>query len=360
MCMDTLAASILGLLLGMSASHSALLAAAAPAVDDFNPDCEAAKKAAIVGVFFGTKTSKMGDEVIDNCVAAVFDPSGVKLLEANPMQNPKNYKCVGKNVRISLAGTRESSVTESWSASAKVPAGICSTQYCSGGYCNAAKQWPGLSSAIESQSFGGSEIPTEEQYNVPQTTAPVLLPREEAPALAERIDDAFTAAEAQKYEKDAYGIPDVTRPAYPGLWQELATEAHNINAMKEYERYQLPPEVRASPGYQELIRLNDEILAVPSIAEAWRQASFYFPDEPVGDQPQVLPPTSFNSGSTFTNPEVGFWAGWRRSENIEVQTWPEYIEANTITTIDNARQAVWDWYHTASYNVSRIWRSYFK
>ncbi len=103
----------------LSAIQSSQLAAV---IETTSKGCDAAKKAAIAGKNSGTQSAG-SEEISDKCIAAVFDQSKVQRNESNPRKNPKNYKCVGKMITVSVGA--QGKVTEKWIASAGVPQGTC-------------------------------------------------------------------------------------------------------------------------------------------------------------------------------------------------------------------------------------------
>ena len=123
---------------------------AAAAIEPTSKDCDTAKQAAAKGISSGSQ-SGTGSEIIDDkCISAVFDQSKVQPNEQNPRQNPKNYKCAGKSVKVSVDS--KGKVTESWNASAGVPQGYCQTQYCDANGCKATEPTPGIGNTGEKPS----------------------------------------------------------------------------------------------------------------------------------------------------------------------------------------------------------------
>ncbi|MEK7129873.1 MAG: hypothetical protein AAB803_02525 [Patescibacteria group bacterium] len=306
--------------------------------------------------------------ITDECIAAVFDASKVLPNERNPKQNPKNYRCVGKNVRVTVVDGKSGLVTESWNAAAGVPQGKCLVRYCSGSYCTETKSEDGASGSFYGSSANPLPGGSSGGSALPEQTAGLDAARGEVPAtsitngnpdLSGRLDDAFTQADANRWKVDDTGNPDVTQPVNPALEKALGDRAWDMKAMMDYEKAELLPEVRARPDYQELIRMSDEMKVVPSLQDAWRQAGFYVePDEP--NQTDTMQNSYYGAPSTFSDASAiqrgeGFWSNWRRSENVELQTWSNWASASAQGVIND----ISDLYQEASYRVSTIWRNMF-
>lgn len=166
------------LALGSTIFATAKNAQLAAAIETTSKNCDAAKQAAAKGVSSGSQ-SGTGQNIADKCIAAVFDQSKVQPNEQNPRQNPKNYKCVGKSVKVSVDS--KGKITESWNASAGVPQGTCSTQYCDASGCKPAKQTSGIDG---SQISGLEQLPTQSGQQMPplpQANGPEQLPQSNYP-----------------------------------------------------------------------------------------------------------------------------------------------------------------------------------
>ncbi|QQG37531.1 MAG: hypothetical protein HYS26_02770 [Candidatus Kaiserbacteria bacterium] len=125
----------------LSIAHVRAVPQLAAAVEATSEDCAAAKQLAIKGIFSGSQ-SGTGVSFADKCIAAVPDASMINPGEINSQLNPKNYKCVGKRVRVSIDARGK--ITEKWSAIGALPQGKCSTIHCNlKGECSFAAETTG-------------------------------------------------------------------------------------------------------------------------------------------------------------------------------------------------------------------------
>jgi len=297
--------------------------------------CEAAQRLAASGVFFGTQSTKHGD-LQDSCIAAVIDVTQIHPGETDPQKNPKNYTCVGKNVRIYFSQEKE--VVEDWSAAANVPSGVCDTQYCGSFGCLPAKKFKGLVQlgAIKNPN-SASSLSSGFSPNIPNDhVVTQLLPAED---VGKRIDEALTSVRSTQYQGGENNLPDVTKAKFDALNDALEIGLSDYR-LQDYEARGLPEvdaAVRQNSNYQDLVRLNAHI------ADSFAPA----PD------PSLLNPVSFvqyspvtfaSEPSAFTHSET-FWQDWRRSTNIEQQTFFEYIQASWHSFKLSTKNAWYDLLH---------------
>lgn len=103
------------------------IASAAATLEITSKTCDEAKQQAIKGVTGGSQVGT-GTNIIDKCIAAVYE----RLVPGTPVgygtEDPRNYRCVGKVVKIST--NTKGKTTEEWYAAEKVPQGVCVTKYC--------------------------------------------------------------------------------------------------------------------------------------------------------------------------------------------------------------------------------------
>jgi hypothetical protein len=336
------------LLMKAGTPPSLLLAQAAAVTDTSSQNCEDAKKAAAAGVFHGSQVSNGRSS--DKCIAAVYDPSLVSVVETNPRGNPKNYRCVGKNVRLANSLSTGAMVTESWSAAANIVAGKCSVLYCSGTYCSEAKLEDGLSPSSGSYAeyptpnSTGAFSPSEQQTAFAKALADI--DQQKSMELSNRLDAAFNDISASQYKKDAEGIPDVTQPAYPELQKEFDKIDYNNYIMSQYEKTDVSPETRASQNYQDMISRSNTVQALSpdQYLQDWKG----FDVQPLSEKPtqqSIAVQPIVSAESTFQSPG-SFANGWRLSDNVEYQTWGSWAYANTKLAVDNALT----WIATQAYN----------
>ena len=172
------------LALGSTIFATAKNAQLAAAIETTSKNCDAAKQAAAKGVSSGSQ-SGTGQNIADKCIAAVFDQAKVQLNEQNPRQNPKNYKCVGKSVKVSIDS--KGKITESWNASAGVPQGTCSTRYCDASGCKPAKQTSGINGSQMSELEQLPQSQSQQQMpQLPQANGVEQLPQSNNPTVPDQ------------------------------------------------------------------------------------------------------------------------------------------------------------------------------
>jgi hypothetical protein len=226
-----------------------------------------------------------------------------------------------------------------------VPAGKCATIYCVGSNCNQAKLYDGAITGLSSSdsSDGVSTFPTsdtglsESQRNFEKVLAEAE--QQKNTELSRKIDDAFNDIGALQYKKDLNGIPDVTQPVNPELAEELDKIAHNEQAVEIHEKTDVSSETRNSQLYRDMIARSEDVIALSpqQYADDWGAGGFdTFPLTDTASVPQgaLMQPT-LEAPGTFADAQGHFWNGWRLSENVEKQSWGNYIASHAIVAGSN-------------------------
>jgi hypothetical protein len=269
-----------------------------------------------------------------------------------------------------MADDVSGNVTESWSATKNVPEGRCSVQFCVGTHCSKAESRQGVpsdefsASPVKEQQPTDSESLSDSSMNgqqppggeiAPSTAQPPRTTTPE-PNVNDRIDDAFTQLEAGRYKVDTNGNPDVTQTANPALEKALHDRAYEMREMDRYYQSDLPPEVRARPEYQELVRLNDFSDFSP-LSEEWKRTIFN--DTPISEGSNlttaslsVSPDSETTFGQYHPDDKYGHF---RLSTNVEHQTWSEYVSASAHGAVIDIK----NWYLDGYNRISDMWRNTF-
>ncbi|OGG75262.1 hypothetical protein A3A41_04050 [Candidatus Kaiserbacteria bacterium RIFCSPLOWO2_01_FULL_54_22] len=297
------------LALGSTVFVTAKNAQLAAAIETTSKNCDAAKQAAAKGVSFGSQ-SGTGQNIADKCIAAVFDQSKVQPNEQNPRQNPKNYKCVGKSVKVSIDS--KGKITESWNASASVPQGTCSTQYCDAKVCKRAKQVPGgqgLLDQLDQEKKGPGLLDQLDQEQAPK--GPGLLDQldqeRRGPGLLDQLDQEKGPGLLDQLDQEKKGT---------GLLDQLDQEKKGPGLLEQLDQEQAPQPKQNKSAWDSLMEWS--AFGSPQTLEP--------PENPLGQQnpPSQQPPgitnySSFNSTFSAQNTlqnapaantcHFGFW-GW--------------------------------------------------
>ena len=306
---------------GGGKAESARRLAAAAAVDETGVQCEAARRAAARGVSSGSQ-KRPGWNSANECIAALFDPAKAEPDEKNPRLNPDNYACVGKDVILVTAGA-DGNVHELWAASAQIPAGTCRVRY---------EMSPSASPAAGSWD-----------------AAPVGLTGAMMPEVSGRITDAL-----QKVFQAEIADPEVRRA--------LRGTAYDMDEMIKYYASDVAPEIRASESYQALVRISSGIPGTVDalIFEPTPLGKAELPDfaslDPDDDEGRGSGETTgFSGGQYRTYREDGSFAdGWRLSQNVEKQTWGNWLNAHLYYW----RIGVGDSYTRLRTQLGKTWGAY--
>lgn len=310
-------------------------------------ECIDARIAAASGYSFGAEQVDMDLSLHDSCVAAVYEASRATFVELDPARNPKNYRCVGKNVRISER--TDGTLVKNWSPAPSVPAGTCSVQVCgSDRACADATRIPGVSASVPNVDLGlGRDANSAMPY-----PADVSAPAQgDALPISARIEDAFGQIEADRFKTDASGNPDVTQLKSPGLESALQRKVSDA-AFSAYER-ESGASLHASQAQtmRELSELSGRLRAV-------RETSVLSPTSLSGHT-QLLggmpTPESYAAmPSTFQeNSSDSFWSSWRRSNNID-------DERPTVSSSPGLVPRLGSWFSGLRERTAVLWSRLFR
>ena len=154
-----------------------------------------------------------------------------------------------------------------------------------------------------------------------------------------RVDDAFREVDDHEYLR--YSDSPGTMLKDDILRIGLERDASNMRAPQEHEASDISPETRATPEYQDLIRLsNFEGGIQPQLNQVWRDAGFLVEDQEyfgefydaIEHRPPIQPESTF-----------GTWSGSRwehlpQSTNIEdrrpVHTFQDWLSERWSTFLN--------------------------